>query len=452
MRARLAAGLVIIAGTLAALRQPLSEESLALDRWYLAKLQTGGLPSVFGSETFTARGEPTGCTGWLGAVLTGLWASLSPAAVSIVSAICCMCALALLYALCERYGTAQALCALSVAAVASLDGFATGTLGYELIVALAFAALLRAPDRNRSLWCIPLAIVWCNIGASGLLAGPLALAAAFGAAIDGRGTSPQLRRLTAIAFGSLGAALCTPGGVAYASQALSHLGLFDEKIEALTVWNPTSRPRALFFGFVPLLVASAWIGWRRTHKTGDILIAAVLTLAALANVAFLPIAAIVIALIAADASKELDLSQLDAYAGGRAVVPWGVAFAAIAVAVTAAVRPPVQDRGIAQNVRALTGEGATRLFCSVPSWCDFALGTPIAVYIDGRVSAYPAATRERAAAISGGAKSWRDTFDRLKVDAVITPDDRPLASLLDIDPHWRRIPSQGSAALFVRNA
>jgi hypothetical protein len=452
MKARLAGAAVIAACALAALRQPAGAAALALDRWFAARVAAGSLPLAFGPETFSARGNATGAPGWLGALITGQLAALSPYAVPAMSALLCALALGALFAMCEPAGPAIALTAVSLAGVTFTGGFISGTLGYELIAALAFIGFLRRPESNWSLACIPIAIVWCNLAPSGLLAGPIALAATIGAAIDARGTSPALRRLVAIAFGSLGAALCTPGGARYASDAVTHLSFFDEDIETLTVWNPNSRPLALFGGFIPLLVLSAWIGWRRTGRSADLLAACVAVFAALANVAYLPIAGAIVAYTLALAARDLDWPAILAFPGARFVLPAAAPLLALAVALSVAIRPPLQEPYAQDDVAALEALHVHRLFCSIPAWCSLALASGPAVYMDGRVTAYPEKVRETAAAIAGAKKTWHASLDRLQIDAVMTGDNLPLSTLLSDDPAWRRLPSQGGIAVYVRNA
>jgi hypothetical protein len=447
MRSRAAAALIVAAAAIAAALAPLDRAALTLAGW-----QAQGPFSrftTFGAEAFSAHGLTSGAAGWLGTWIAGTLYALNPVLPAILNGLCAAAALAFLYARCARSNAAGALAVTGLCALCTAGGWGTATLGPELLALLGFCALLEI-DGPAAYAAIAVCVVWANLSPSAFLAPLLALAATAGAVVDERGATPRLRRFTLITAGAIGAMALTPGGIDYASNAVTQLGLFDTSVEAFTAWDPSSRPIALLGGFAPLLVLSAWIGLRHGGGLRAALFSAAAIVLALSSALLLPLGAFAIApvLTRAFARDGEPFAGIDARRLGLgAAALAGVCAAVLLVNAARSQRP---SDGAAAAVAQARAAGARRFYCSAPSWCDYAaVESGLSVALDSRLRSYPAPARNDAVKVLHVEKGWPAVLDRWHVDAVVSGNDRALTALLMLDPRWRRLPS-ADPAVFVR--
>jgi hypothetical protein len=445
------AGIValIAAFAAAASAAPHDRPGLTLDAWLLQHPAA----TAFGSETFAAQGQPTDAAGWLGMLVAGGLYAASPFALSAANALFAAIALGWLAAICSRAARpAIVVVVVGLCGLATQGGWASGTLGLELIAASAFCGALRARRIPLIYAAIPAAAIWCSFSPSGLIAPILALAATTGAIVDERGATPRLRALAIASLATLFATLCTPGGIGFAANALTHLGIFEASVEAFVSWDPSTRPVALLAGFVPLMVLCAWVGTKNGGGWMGAAFAACAILLGLCSAPLLPIAAFAIAPVIASALESAFHAFLDeAGERGTSLAAAALAVGFIVLAGYSAYRAPRGDRGAGAAVATARSAGAGRFFCAVPSWCDYAVAGGARVFMDGRIASYPAGRRDDAVQVARTEKDWRRVLARWKVDAVVVPRDRPLAQLLTLDSKWRRLPDSDDAAVFVRS-
>ena len=111
------------------------------------------------------------------------------------------------------------------------------------------------------------------------------------------------------------------------------------------------------------------------------------------------------------------------------------------------VKFPVKAAGHHADV--LTG---SKLLTS-DQWADyliFRFYPRIRVFFDGRSDFYGPSVGEQYLNVSQGRWDWEQILDSNGFDAVLSPIDWPLASLLKQSPGWRLVDDDGRAVLFVR--
>jgi hypothetical protein len=73
------------------------------------------------------------------------------------------------------------------------------------------------------------------------------------------------------------------------------------------------------------------------------------------------------------------------------------------------------------------------------------------VYIDGRADVYGDAFMTESFDVYDGRPGWRKPLERLKVGTVLIAPDAALASLLRVDPEWKRVYEDDQAVIFSKN-
>lgn len=394
--------------------------------------------------------------GWLGAALTnGLYESpWHYGAIVCVSIFAALLGLLLVEHRARRATSAAgAILAVCLAASCSLDALRAG--GGTVVLALTAAVVLVLEFSNvASLASLGvLAVVWCNVDSSGLLAPGLAVVAAIGRTLD-----RDAARDVGFAWGgvavALGATLCTPLGVALPAHALAALQL-DGASADYALWSPADvAPHGYRVGLM-LVSGIALAAGLRGRSAREAALSTFAFVAALASGAFVPLFGIV-------AGPSLVRVFLPRAGDGRAVrrrlltVAGPIAFAAvIAIAcglgVGTRALPIAEAEPYAAIGNLARAGGVRRVFCSNAAWCDAALARGLAVLADGRIANAPANVRDAQIAILRAKKTWRAKIASFGVDAVVAKANSPLATLL-VASHWRRFAGNDSFVILVNRA
>jgi hypothetical protein len=72
------------------------------------------------------------------------------------------------------------------------------------------------------------------------------------------------------------------------------------------------------------------------------------------------------------------------------------------------------------------------------------------VFIDGRADVYGDILFEEYFNTSNGQPNWRETLNKYQINAALIKPDSALASLLRVDPDWRKVYEDSQAVVFAR--
>ncbi len=316
------------------------------------------------------------------------------------------------------------------------------------LLALVLLALESGP--RKAWWVIPLAVVWDNLHASGLIVPAIVLIHGIGVALTQRRPTVLLSTL-GLAAATVLASAATPFGFAYAQFAAAWS--VNPATSFITEWQPVSRAALLMFigPFIifGLLALGELRGTRLTWPQRLLTLA--FFCAALLHTRNIPLFCIVAGPWAAFALSAMLPREAPrparAPSSDSGLLVLG-AIGAFCLAVTGArvAKPPPDDPSRAIALLATTHR-AVRVACEDFSMCSRFAATPnIRVFIDGRVDGYP----ERVIADYRRILSGDTTrvFARWNVDAVLAQRDSSLARSLR-GPHWQRV-CDGATQLFVR--
>ncbi|MFZ1126288.1 MAG: hypothetical protein WAN59_14205 [Candidatus Baltobacteraceae bacterium] len=387
-------------------------------------------------------GAPADLLGRLGGVVAALVerAGGEPA-LALATAFAALAAFALIAVRASRVaGNVAGFAAAALAVLCSLDLLRPGGGMTNLAFAAALMLALDARTLLGAGLAALLAVVWCNAAPEGLLAAPLAAAWAFGSTLEGaRGA--RLREAWLGAAGCALATLATPAGAAFPKLAYEALRL-DRDLVALVPVHPVDvAPAAYRVGFTLVVLGALAFGARLRRAELPPLGFALLL--ALANGAFLP-------LLGAVAGPALACA---------ARLPRAFCVALVSAAACAAVGVSLEtDRANAgqpyELVAQLAADGTShRLFCEPLEWCSVATAAAapgLRPFMDGRVAEDPPALRKMQRAIGRVNAGWRAEVSRARIDTFLVTRNEALATLLGLDPHWRRIASDERALVFVR--
>jgi len=405
-------------------------------------LQSHTLPTMLGSETFTAAGALWVPQEWLFSLMVAFAAGhhISVLLSILVSALP-LAILTTIYLRARDSAGPEAIgLVLLFSGLALLESFGVRAqvLGWAMFAAFMF--FLERRDRWQ-LAAIPTAILWANLHASVAIAPVLVLARIVALAFDG-GWKALRSREVAILFGTVLALFCTPLGwrlpvyaIALAGSPIRHF---------IQEWQPSGMGDFSFlFGALPLALAVLAGGrttlWNDKLRSFPAIVLFAAMLFASRNVPLFAIAAAPLAAI----GLGLRIPRIRDI-GPRITELEPAAIVAIcAVMLVAGVELAVIQRHAPERVPitaiASLDDGAThRLLCENFTWCSLALERPnLRVFIDGRCDPYPLAVwRDYIAAIAGG-KSWSSPFRRYGVDTVVAARGGRLATALEKSPGWK---------------
>jgi hypothetical protein len=90
-------------------------------------------------------------------------------------------------------------------------------------------------------------------------------------------------------------------------------------------------------------------------------------------------------------------------------------------------------------------------FFSTYSWNGYelwALGGKYKVFIDGRTLLYPAGVLQDYLQIQEAGYLWESTLKKYRINVILVDNGLPLARLLSLSPHWRKIHEDSLAAVY----
>jgi len=95
---------------------------------------------------------------------------------------------------------------------------------------------------------------------------------------------------------------------------------------------------------------------------------------------------------------------------------------------------------------------ASRIYTS-DKWAGYLIYTNYPrqrVFFDDRHHYFGEAIIQDYLKIAGGGMQWRETLDRYRFNLVLCPANSALASLMKLQPDWKAVEDDGTAALFKK--
>ena len=411
-----------------------------------------------GRNVFAGRGFDIG---WLGASLE--YAVHSAAGYGGLAALGGLAVIATL-ALVEwraraRAGNLLALAATVIAAFAFLDVLRVAGGGASWLAAAALLVVLeRAPGR-RVFWAIPIAFVWCNLSAQGIVAPLIVALVALGTMLDEGYDAPTARRLWLVALGCAVATVLTPAGFEFVAAAPLAARLDRNLLEILPLAPNALAPVGYRTAFFAIVVGGAALGLSQRRAVDGLLLAAGIVLTLLDG-AFLPVLGIIAAPILAGNLARM-LPQFAAAAqprerkAGVGVAIFAIAAVALAIGINLRANVALAERAAPQDlIERLAADGRPHsLFCSALEWCDYAIGaSTVHAWMDGRVERSSLATRDVQRIVARVETDWPKRLRASGIDTLVVRKTDALATLLALSHEWYVRDGDETAQLFVRRA
>ncbi|HET7814866.1 MAG TPA: hypothetical protein VFL13_10885 [Candidatus Baltobacteraceae bacterium] len=463
MRAAAAVAIIFIARfAAAAWFDPSRDGDIAWQRNLgLQILRTGHLPNALGVEAFTAPNAAWVPQEWLLSIAIALTVH-TPYFFLLVLAATAAAALTLWFTArtAAAFGSATLPAAFAVfcAGEAMLESYGIRAQVFAWACLAALLYVIRTAPPRRQWLALPIVLVWANLHASAMLAPVLLLLWTVGCAVEDRKWSPRVARSALLAAGSALAVVCTPLGF---ELPLYALGLLHSPIRAaITEWQPTGFDAPSFtLGLLPAaLVAVPALVFSRRRAGPEIAIASAVLYLAVTAVRNVPVAAIVLAPLAAKGltavlPEHLRINRLFHDAGLARVFAIGACTAA-AIGVVALLVSPEFKKGElpATAVARLAAQpGVHRLYCEDFAWCSLALDYPnLREFLDGRADPYPLSVWQEYVTVFHARGQWRAILDRRGVDAVLVRKDRALGRAMPSLRGWHCVYADAAFALFLR--
>jgi hypothetical protein len=413
-------------------------------------LRHHALPTTLGAATFTAPDARWLPHEWIFATLWALAERTAFDGVFRVGCVLVAFAALLIDAIRARSASRPALMivlALVVFGMLPSFGLRAQILGWPLL-ALLLLALESGP--RRAFWAIPIAVVWDNLHASGLVVPVIVLVHGFGGMISRRRSVPHIPTLI-LATGTALASAATPFGFGYSLFAAAWS--MNPATDLVTEWEPISGANLLMFvaAFIlfGLVVAGEFRGarlsWPQRLLTLALFAAALLHVRNIALFCIVagPWAAIALtAMLARESPRTKGTLISDC-----GLIALGAIGGSIIAVAGATLSKPYPDDPTSAVARLVARQRDTRVACEDFSWCSRFAETPlIHVFIDGRIDAYPAQVFMDFRRILSGDSG--EVVGRWKINAVIARRGGPLARSLQ-PPRWQRIVG-GTTQLFIR--
>jgi hypothetical protein len=301
--------------------------------------------------------------------------------------------------------------------------------------------------------------LWANVHASALIAPVIIGAWALGTWIEDRAWTPRVERNAVLAAASLVVVCFTP--------LLWHLPVYALTLEtsvirsAISEWQPTDLLFDSFaLGLLPLLSICVYFGVAAPRERWrDGMLFAVAALAMGVAVRHVPIAALIIAPMAAQrlsslVSEHVRVNVLlrERFSQVLIYTCSAIVFAVILLDLSTAPR----IRNLTLPKKALVAlsrlPGTHNLYCEDFAWCSVALEQPnLRVFLDGRADPYPAPVWKDYLAVERATPDWDSVLRRWNVDSVLVNNTKALAQAIRLrEGEWRLYYRDKKYEVFLR--
>jgi hypothetical protein len=306
---------------------------------------------------------------------------------------------------------------------------------------------------------IPIVALWANVHASALLAPVLTGAWTVGTLIEDRSWTPRVERNVVLTAGTLFAVFLTP---LLWNLPLYAVGLATSTIrEVITEWQPTDLTYSAFYaGLLPLMGLCIYFGVAAPRERWrDGMLFAVSCVMGFMAVRHMPIAAIVIAPMAAQRLSSVITSHSRINAVLEEPFSENVIFSATALAIVVIVVSLIHVPGITgvnlpKNAVATLARlpGTHNLYCEDFGWCSLALEKHnLRTFLDGRCDPFPAKVWRDYLAVERVNPQWSKVLDRYRADSVLVKKGNALAQALALRTDWHLFYSDRRYEVFLRD-
>jgi hypothetical protein len=326
-------------------------------------------------------------------------------------------------------------------------------------VVLAFLAMLWALWRGmpRPLLMLPIACVWSNLHASGVLAPFLCLGFAAGYAVEGGFADLRVRRTLAGALAAFAGTFVTPNGPALWSYALASMSDANHSHRYIAEWLP-------LVNFDVLKAAAIWLFVLAAILAGTILRRREGFAAAAAGVAFLALPVVHARFIIFTAAAAIPLVKRSigaivetgaagrepAYARAVLAVPLAVLAAGLGIVVSS---PALGSDRVYTDARDLlvrhhvTG----RVFAEYTAEAYLAAfaALPVVVMIDAHGDPFDASAWDDEAKLEHGLPGWDEALERRRIAIVVLPANHALVAALSASPHWTMLERTAAVRMYT---
>jgi hypothetical protein len=292
---------------------------------------------------------------------------------------------------------------------------------------------------------IPVVALWANVHASATIAPIIVGAWTIGTWIEDRAWTPRVERNAVVTAGTVLALFFTPllwDLPRYAFQ------LQTSSIRAsIAEWQPSDIIDAsLLCGVLPLIGICAYFGVAAPRERWrDGMLFAIASLIAFLAVRHLPLAAFILAPMAAQrlTSALPQHARINAVLHehfSETIVAASTALASAVIIVNLLHTPAIA--GVALPHKAVSAlarvPGTHNLYCEDFSWCSLALETRnLRTFLDGRCDPFPPRVWADYLDVERVTPRWTAVLDRYHVDAMLVRKGRPLAQALALRNDWR---------------
>jgi hypothetical protein len=432
--------------------------------------------------SFSRSGEPWFAWEWLADVLFALvFGRGGIGAVAALAAVVASLALAVLFTWILERGAG-----LWIALAVTLAAASASTIHYLArphvcsLLLYTFALFLLDRDRRRQsglLWTlVPLSAVWANL--HGGFVAWLATLALVTLVCAFEGDRYRLRRYSLLAALCFAATFLNPYGWRLHAHIIAYLHSDWILNNVQEFQSPSIRSESLVVFAILLLggIAMAAFALERFQWFEGLLIL-VWAFASLRSARHIPFYVIAAAPVIASecAARWRRLAQRSPRGSVWQVTwataqdlgksrGWGVWLPATAVAImfwaptqADAVFPPVRfpSAAVERNANLLAPSGSMPRVLTSDQWADyliFRLYPRQRVFFDGRSDFYGPEIGTDYRKLLAAADGWRGVVDRYRFEMALLPRDWPLSTVLDREPHWRRVYEDGVAVLYTRSA
>jgi hypothetical protein len=441
---------------------PGQEGDLAWQQWLGSYvLHQHQLPHALGPETFTAPGAR-----WI----PQEWAfSLALAAatahghfewLALAAALAAAAALVITAWRAQRRGAST----FAVGVVTFCAGFAMlQSFGVRAqIFAWLFLSLVLLLLELENAWiyvAIPLVALWANVHASAAIAPVIVALWTAGTWIEDRAWTPRVERNVVLTAGTVLALFCTPllWDLPRYALELQSSGIRGSIAE----WQPSDiLDPSLIAGVLPLIGICMYFGIAAPRERWrDGMLFALATAIAFAAVRHLPLAAFILAPMAAQrlASAIPQHSRINAVLHehfSETIVTASTALASAVIVVNLLHTPAIAGVALPHAAVAALARvpGTHNLYCEDFSWCSLALQKRnLRTFLDGRCDPFPPRVWADYLDIERLTPRWDSLLAHDKVDAMLVRKGHPLAQALALRNDWRLFYRDGRYEVFLRN-
>lgn len=427
---------------------PGQDGDLAWQQW-LGKfvLHAHRIPNHLGSETFTAAGAHWVPQEWAFAVaVASSFASGHFAVLALLTTAAAAGALLLTAYRSYRRGASTFAIALTTACTgfAMLQSFGVRAQVFGWL----FLAVVMYLIDVESVWCylaIPVIALWANVHASALIAPVFIGAWAFGTLIEDREWTPRVERNAVLTAGAVFAVFLTPFLWRLPKYAIALESSAIRKV--ITEWQPSDLGFVAFSaGVLPLLLICCYYGIAAPRERWrDGMLFAVSSVMAFLAVRHLPLAAVVIAPMAAarltssvPAHARVNVVLQERFS--EILVFASTAVAAVFIALSLTHAPAIAGVSLPQKAMTAVSRlpGERNLYCEDFAWCSLALEKRnVRTFIDGRCDPFPPRVWTAYLEVERLEPAWASVLQHYRVNTVLAKRGRPLAQALAMDRQWQ---------------